>query len=557
MKKYFISLLFVLASLPMLSSSCKKGKTTTTPSPVASFTFVIAGMVVDFTNSSTNATNYIWDFGDGSATSSNQSTSHIYTVAGTYTVTLTASNSTGSSNTSKSVTVTSGGSSGGTTAEFWLTNSNKSQLLKKQSISLLFAAGTNSNPTIEVDPAQTYQDIDGFGYTLTGGSAQMINGMGVTQKANLLNELFGTTENSIGISYLRISIGASDLNSYAFSYDDMPVGQTDPTLANFKLDADKASGTGVIPLLKEILAINPNIKILGSPWSAPTWMKTNGSFVGGSLKTEYYSVYAQYFVKYIQQMAAQGITVDAITPQNEPLHDGNDPSMYMTAEQQRDFIKSHLGPAFQAASLSTKIIIYDHNCDKPEYPLTILNDATAKSYVNGSAFHLYNGDISALSTVRNAHPDKGVYFTEQWTGSYSSFSDDLSWNINRVVIGSMRNWSRNALQWNLANNSSYGPHTPGGCTQCKGALTISGSTVSRNSAYYIIAHASKFARPGSIRIASNVPSNLNNVAFKTPDGKKVLIVFNNNSGLQYFNIKYDGKIITTSLTGGAVGTFIW
>jgi glucosylceramidase len=407
-----------------------------------------------------------------------------------------------------------------------------------------------------VDENTTYQTSDGFGYTLTGGSAEVINSLDAAKRDELLQELFDpAAANSISVSYLRVSIGASDLNATPFTYDDMPTGQTDVNLTNFSLAPDM---TNLVPLLKKILAINPNIKILGSPWSPPTWMKDNNSFVGGSLQAQYLSVYAQYFVKYIQQMKAQGITIDAITPQNEPLHPGNNPSLLMPAAQQAEFIKNHLGPAFQAANITTKIIIYDHNCDRSDYPISILNDPAAKAYINGSAFHLYAGDISALSTVHNAHPDKALYFTEQYTPSNGNFGGDLKWHLKNVIIGSMRNWSRNALEWNLANNSTFGPHTPGGCTVCKGAITVeTGSTFTRNVGYYIIAHASKFVPPGSVRISSSSIGDLNNVAFKTPAGKKVLIVENDGAGSGIFNIKYNGKWVVVSLDGGSVGTFVW
>jgi glucosylceramidase len=439
--------------------------------------------------------------------------------------------------------------------DFWLTKSDETVKLQKQPGILAFATPVNSLANIDVDENATFQSVDGFGYTLTGGSAEVINSLLVSKKAELLQEMFGSSATSIGISYLRISIGASDLNASPFTYDDMPTGQTDPALANFSLAPDM---TNLVALLKEILAINPNIKILGSPWSAPLWMKDKDSFVGGSLQTQYYSVYAQYFVKYIQQMKAQGITIDAITPQNEPLHGGNNPSMVMTAAQQADFIKNHLGPAFKAANLSTKIIIYDHNCDRPDYPLAILNDAGAKAFVNGSAFHLYGGDISALSTVQAAHPDKALYFTEQWTAATGSFSGDLKWHLKNVVIGSMRNWSRIALEWNLANNSAFGPHTAGGCDACKGAITVdNNSTYTRNVAYYIIAHASKFVPAGSVRISSTNSGNLNTVAFKTPSGSKVLIVENDGANAELFNIRQNGKWVVISLAAGSVGTFIW
>ncbi|HNJ95580.1 MAG TPA: glycoside hydrolase family 30 beta sandwich domain-containing protein, partial [Ferruginibacter sp.] len=299
------------------------------------------------------------------------------------------------------------------------------------------------------------------------------------------------------------------------------------------------------------------IKILGSPWSAPVWMKTNGSSIGGGLQTQYYAVYAKYFVKYIQAMQAKGIRIDAVTIQNEPQHGGNNPSMVMSSTEQANFVKNNLGPEFQAAGITTKIIIWDHNCDNAAYPIAILNDPAAKQYIDGSAFHLYAGDISALSAVKTAHPDKNLYFTEQWTGATGSFSGDLNWHIKNVIIGSMRNWSKVALEWNLASDATWGPHTPGGCTECKGALIINGTLVVRNVGYYIIAHASKFVPAGSVRIASPMPTNLPNVAFKTPAGKKVLIVLNESGTAQGFNIGYNGKYIFTSLTPGAVATYTW
>ena len=437
--------------------------------------------------------------------------------------------------------------------DFWLTKSDQSVLLQKQSTVLSFGTTSNSNADIDIDTTQLFQTIDGFGFTLTGGSAYVINQLDASVKANLLKELFSNDSNSIGISYLRISIGASDLNASVFSYDDVPPGQTDMNLDMFTLHPDE---TDLIPLLKEILLINPGIKILGAPWSPPVWMKDNNSFVGGSLRIQYYDVYAKYFVKYIQQMKAAGITIDAITPQNEPLNAGNNPSLLMTAAEQTNFIKNNLGPAFQTAGLTTKIITYDHNCDHPDYPIAVLNDPAANAFINGSAFHLYAGDISALMLVRDAFPGKAVYLTEQYTSSTGDFAGDLKWHLKNVIIGSMRNWSRVALEWNLANDPNYNPHTPGGCDQCKGALTI-GGTITRNVGYYIVAHASKFVPAGSVRIASTNSGELHTVAFKTPAGKKVLIVENDGATGATFNIRYNGKWTTTTLPAGAVGTYSW
>lgn len=409
-------------------------------------------------------------------------------------------------------------------------------------------------PVIHIDTAQHFQLVEGFGYTLTGGSAILLYQMGAAEREALLQEFFGKNENSIGVSYLRVSIGASDLDPEVFSYNDLPAGQTDPELQHFNLSRDTLH---LIPVLKEILAINPDIRIMGSPWSPPIWMKSNGNSVGGNLKPQYYGVYAQYFVKYIKSMEALGISIDAITPQNEPQHGGNNPSMVMSAAQQADFIKNHLGPAFRASGITTKIIIWDHNCDRPDYPLEILDDPVAKAYVHGSAFHLYAGDVSALSQVHDAHPDKSLYFTEQWTGANGTFDGDLQWHLKNVIIGTMRNWSRVALEWNLASDPNYEPHTPGGCTQCLGAVTIDGSTATKNVGFYIIAQVAKFVPPGSVRLGSNILGQLPNVAFRRPDGKTALIVLNESGDIQSFNISSGGKWVTASLPGRTAGAFVW
>lgn len=436
----------------------------------------------------------------------------------------------------------------------WITKGDRSVLLQKQSTVFNFAKPVNSNPVIKVDSSQAYQEVDGFGFTLTGGSAWLIHQLPASQRSELLQELFGKKENSIGVSYLRVSIGASDLSREVFSYADVPEGQTDEDLSGFTLAKDEQD---LVPVLKEILAINPAIKIMGSPWSPPVWMKDNGKSIGGSLLPEYYQAYANYFVKYVQAMKAHGITIDAITPQNEPLHPGNNPSLLMLPEQQAAFIRTALGPAFQAAGIQTKIIIYDHNLDRPDYPITVLNDQEAKKYIDGSAFHLYAGEVNTMATVRNAHPDKNLYFTEQWTGAKGDFDGDLYWHTRNVIIGTMRNYSKVALEWNLAADPNYDPHTPGGCTECKGALTINNTAVSRNVAYYIIAHASKFVPAGSKRISSNYLPGLDNVAFLTPEGKKVLIVLNDKPGTSNLNIDFKGQHAPVTIPGGSVATFVW
>jgi glucosylceramidase len=441
-----------------------------------------------------------------------------------------------------------------TQVNFWLTNPDESVLLTRQNIALNFGTTANSNASITVDSTQRYQTIDGFGFALTGGSATLLSQMLAANRSAMLTELFGSDSNSISISYLRVSIGASDLSAEVYSYDDLEAGSTDTSLTYFNL---LAGDPDVVPILQQILAINPNIKILGSPWSAPAWMKTNDNASGGSLLPQYYGVYANYLVKYVQAMQAQGIHIDAITPQNEPLNANNDPAMVETAVQEDTLVRFFIGPAFAAAGLTTKIIVYDHNCDQPGYPETILADPATNPFVDGSAFHLYAGDISALSTVHQAYPNKNLYFTEIYTASTGVFGTDLDWHLKNIIIGAPLNWSRNALEWNLASDPNYEPHTPGGCSTCKGALTIDGTTATRNVSYYIVAHASKFVPAGSVRIASSVSGNLNNVAFLRPDGKKVLIVENDGTAAQSFNIQFNSQWVTTTLNGGAVGTYVW
>jgi glucosylceramidase len=432
--------------------------------------------------------------------------------------------------------------------EKWMTRLDKSKLLEKQKQTLLFAANNQNLPTIFVDDSKAFQTMDGFGYTLTSGSASLINQL--SNKKQLLKELFGHDENSIGVNYLRVSVGASDLSDHTYSYSE----SKDLSLKNFSLKEDEKY---LIPLLKEIIKINPKIKILASPWSPPTWMKTNNNSMGGSLLPEYYQVYANYLVKYIKEMKKLGIVIDAMTIQNEPLHPGNNPSLLMLPNEQANFIKNNLGPTFLKNGIKTKIIIYDHNADRTDYSISILNDPAARKFIDGSAFHLYGGNVETISEVHEAHPDKNLYFTEQWIGHPSNFGGDMAWHIKNLIIGATRNWCKTVLEWNLAIDPQMNPHTEGGCTACLGAITIDKDKIERNAAYYIIGHASKFVPTNSKRIASNTVLNLQNVAFKTPEGKTVLIVINDSDKSLEFLIGSKGKQAKETIEAGSVVTYVW
>lgn len=466
--------------------------------------------------------------------------------------------------------------------ESWTTHNNRSAVFTRQAEKITFESKSNGRvqPIIVNDRLQ-YQEMDGFGFALTGGSAFHLINMSPGERSKILREMFAHDGNNVGFSYIRLTIGASDLNSFVFSYNDLPEGQTDYELKKFSLSQDLKD---VVPVMKEILAINPDIKILGSPWSAPAWMKTHYDVRGGQLRKECYPVYAKYFVKYVQAMAKEGITIDAITVQNEPLNSRNTPSMFWFQAQQGEFIRDHLGPEFRKANIKTKIILFDHNTDRPDYPLAILNDPEAAQYVDGSAFHNYRGEMSAMSQVYYARPDKNIYFTEQMaTERPGSPQINIVPAVKRLIIDITRHWSKNVILWNLAADPNNDPHTDnGGCAMCQGAITIDGDQVTRNIAYYTMAHASKFVRPGSVRIASTTRGDrglglhedeqrpdayravvidqvdvLPNVAFKTPGGKIVLIVVNDTWTERTFEVQHNGQFATLKLPSGACGTYIW
>lgn len=432
----------------------------------------------------------------------------------------------------------------------WLTSGDKSKLFQQQAINLI-----NSNPggyTISIDTSVHYQTMDGFGFCLTEGSAEVISSLLPAKQDSVLRELFDPIH-GIGLSVLRICIGASDLSGYSYSYDDLPEGSNDTALTHFSLAGPDADY--LIPILKKILLINPKIKLMGSPWSAPRWMKTTYTWVNGTLNPVYYQTYADYFVKYLDAMKAEGINFWAITPQNEPENNHNNPSMTLTSAQEIIFINNHLGPTLKKAGYSTKIIAFDHNCNNSAYPIDVCNQS---EYVDGAGFHLYKGDISMLTTVYNA-THKNIYFTEQYTASTSNFSDELVHHMRYVMIGSVNHWAKTAIEWNLATDANFGPHTSqGGCATCMGAITVNSPTsVARNVSYYIAAHMSKFVLPGSQRIGlSNTDSLLYTAAFRNADRSIALIVMND-GGAADIKVGIGGKYFSCTIPGKTAASFIW
>ena len=438
----------------------------------------------------------------------------------------------------------------------WLTTPDSVNLVTLQR-PVRFHREDAATPVIRLDDTKTYQVIAGFGQAVTGGTAQLMMKMSPGARHALLEDLFGSKPGQRNMSYIRVSIGSSDMNKAVYTYDDMPEGSKDPTLAHFSLAPDEAY---VIPVLKEILSIHPGLRILASPWSAPDWMKDNDKPKGGTLLHENYEVYADYLVKYLRAMEARGISIAAITVQNEPENPKNTPSMLLSAEQEAEFIGKYFGPAEAKAGLHTQIVAFDHNCDHPQYPISVLSDPVARKYTDGSGFHLYLGEITALTTVHDAFPGKDIFFTEQLVLPRRGATNlEIAEPVAHVMIGATTNWARNVLLWNLAADPQNGPHTnDGGCPVCSGAITLDGDKVTRNLAYYVTAHFTAFVPPGSIRVATSAEGiDLPNVGFRTPQGGHVLVVSNTTPTDTKFWIEYNSKFAQMNLPAGAVATYTW
>jgi glucosylceramidase len=354
-------------------------------------------------------------------------------------------------------------------------------------------------------------------------------------------------------------MGASDFSLTNYTYHDIPLNQTDTSMSQFSIGSEEEF---LIPVLKEILAINPNLKIMASPWSAPAWMKSNKSLIqGGSVNANYYRAYAKYFVKYIQAFQSNGIDIDAITIQNEPLYAAPYMSTEMSAQAQAEFIRTALGPAFTENNIKTKIVIYDHNWDRVDYPLSVLSDADARKYIAGTAFHCYGGNVAAMSQVQSQYPDKGIYFTECSGGDFSpGFSGNLAWNSENLIIGSPRNGAKTVLFWNLALDENHGPRN-GGCQDCRGVITINSinNLISKNVEYYALGHSSKFLLPKAKRIeTSDIRAlGISQVAYLNLDGSKVLVVFNHQSTTQKIQVNDGNNSFNYSIESGSLITFKW
>ncbi|WP_067499779.1 glycoside hydrolase family 30 beta sandwich domain-containing protein [Actinoplanes sp. TFC3] len=465
----------------------------------------------------------------------------------------------------------------------WVTTPDRAETLHQRA-PVSFERGDSALTTITVDPGTRYQRMDGFGASLTDSAAAVLYRLTPAQRDAALRSLFDPRE-GIGVSFLRQPVGSSDFTAATqhYSYDDVPAGQTDFALRHFSIAHDQAQ---ILPLLRRAKQLNPRLSIMGTPWSAPAWMKTSDSLIGGHLKDDpkIYDAYARYLVKYVQAYARAGVPIDFLTVQNEPQnrHDGGYPGTALPVPQEAKVIEA-LGPLLKKASPRTKILGYDHNWtthpgdvattppgEDPEtdYPYRLL-DSPAGKWLAGTAYHCYSGDPSAQTALHNAYPAKGIWFTE-CSGSHGAtdtpeqvFRGTLTWHARTLAIGTTRNWAKSVVNWNIALDSTGGPHL-GGCDTCTGLLTLQADgSVTRDAEYYTIGHLSKFVKPGAVRIASTSygttgwNGQLMDVAFRNPDGSTALIVHNENDEPRSFAVAVGSRRFEYTLPGGALATYTW
>ena len=419
------------------------------------------------------------------------------------------------------------------TVQVWLTTSDRTHLLERQPDIAFSAIVSTAATLIDVDTAQRFQTMAGFGAALTDASAALIQTrLAPPQREAFLQELFGRRHNGVGFSVVRLSIGASDFSRTHYTLDDMPAGMRDDAMAHFAISQNRGD---VLPVMQRAIAINSQLTVIATPWSAPAWMKSSNSLIAGTLRTDAYPAFAEYLRRYVSAFASEGVPIAALTVQNEPHNEPKDyPGMRFTADARADFIGHHLGPLFAAHRMRTQILDWDHNWDEPQSPLAVLGDSVARRFVSGVAWHCYAGDVSAQSTAHDAFPEKDTWLTECAGGAWApDFGENLRWNVRTLIIGATRNWARGVTLWNLALDAQHGPHL-GGCNDCRGVLTIDSATgtVTRNEEFYALAHASRFVRPGAVRIASTTGiDDLSTVAFRNADDGSIVLLTVNDSRL--------------------------
>ncbi len=435
----------------------------------------------------------------------------------------------------------------------WITTADGAERLAPAPVGEWRPATAGASLTLHVDPQQGFQEMAGFGASITDSSAWLIRQrLNRRQRTALLQDLFGRNP-GIGLSVTRLTIGASDFSRTHYSY----------SAANNAAPIDlRAARRDVAPIARAARRLNPGLTTIASAWSAPAWMKSNQSLIQGSLLPEHYGAYARYLRDYVSGMDALGVRIDALTIQNEPHFEPvNYPGMRMSPAERAMFVGRHLGPLFERENVPVNILEWDHNWNEPESPLEMLRDPDAARYIAGVAWHCYAGDVSAQSLVHDAFPDISTWMTECSGGDWdSNWGSSLAWMTRTLIIGATRHWARGVVLWNIALDEASGPHL-GGCGNCRGVVTIDQRTglITRNVEYYVLAHASQFVRPGARRIGSETAiEGLESVAFQNADDSSIaLIVLNGASEAREFNIRVGARTFDAVMPAGAVATFTW
>lgn len=440
----------------------------------------------------------------------------------------------------------------------WLTLPDGSSRMQLQRAAGRAAAV--SSVEIQIDPARRMQRIVGFGASVTDASGWLLQTqLPDAARARLLRELFGRTNDGLGLSLTRLTIGASDFSRTHYSLDEPPGGKPDPTLAHFSVARNQ---TDVIPLMQQALAINPQLRVMASPWSPPAWMKSSGSLIGGTLLPEYEPALAHYLLRYVDAYAGHGVPIWALTLQNEPgFEPDNYPGMRMPAAQRARVIGKHLGPSLAARDPRPLIFDWDHNWDAPQEPLQVLADASAAPYVAGVAWHCYGGKVAAQSDVHEAFSGKLAILSECSGGDWEPVrSGGLLWLVRNVILDAIGHWASGVVLWNLALDQNNGPHL-GGCGTCRGVVTIDtrDGKISRNDEYWALAHFSRAVYPGAVRIASaGEYDGLHHVAFaNADDGSIVLVAVNERREALALTIRIAGTGYAVSLPGRGIVTVRW
>ncbi|NII55431.1 glycoside hydrolase family 30 beta sandwich domain-containing protein [Luteibacter sp. SG786] len=413
--------------------------------------------------------------------------------------------------------------------EVWLSTTGSKLRLAPQP-SLTMTARGDAPVDIAVDVQARYQSVTGFGAAMTDASAWLIrNRLDEPHRQALLHELYGPPPN-LNFNMMRLTIGASDFSLNLYTLDDIPFGESDQELRYFNVAANLHD---LIPTVKDVLAVNPGLLIVASPWSAPAWMKDSQNLIGGELLSEYESAFADYLIKYVDTYRSHGIPIFALTLQNEPAYSPiSYPGMIMGAATRARIIANYLGPRLAKRKQRTRILDWDHNWSHPEQPLAVLGDPAAAPYVDGVAWHCYEGSQHAQGRVHRAHPDKDAYITECSGGDWSlNMNGELLWSARNLLVTGMRQWARGVIYWNLALDENHGPHF-GGCTLCNGVITIDSVSgeVTRTDEYYALAHFSRFVLPGAVRVRStdtDADKGIANVAFQNVSDDSVVLVMVN------------------------------